>query len=79
METKRRKFAVGDIVIGTPESNKRYSYTNSSCLCKVVGCWDHGIICVRIVNHLGAYKSMIGSEFNVEEKYFTNPYKVELQ
>lgn len=76
-------FEVGDLVIGTKESDHVYGYTNTSLICEVFEIRAGGFIVVGgVASAYGKDRRFDSGHHTVESKYFekykTNKYEVEL-
>ena len=61
------KFQKGDIITGTPESDREYGITTSNAIMKVIRTSPY--FRVKIINHKHC-KEEIGCTFDVHPKYF---------
>lgn len=69
MKVVETVFHIGDIITGTPESNKKYFKTNAYGKYKIIGIdYEFGKIIVEIISHTN--KINIGMTYGVEPKYF---------
>ena len=73
-------FSVGDLVIGTKESDGRYSITNSRVICKVVSVGSGNTISLTPVKEKSGRDIKSSSAYEVNSKYFEplNKYAVNL-
>lgn len=58
----------GMYVRGTPQSDDRYSVTNSKCVCKVIEVYDHTDMVVEVVD--SPIARAIGNVYTVDTYYF---------
>ena len=58
----------GMYVRGTPQSDDRYSVTNSECICKVIEVYGHTDMVVEVID--SPLTPAIGNTYTVDTYYF---------